>query len=52
MIKIASNYELIPKKRGISWLEKKEKILKTLHSDEEAKVLLVFNGLELDRFTA
>jgi len=49
---MAGNYELIAKKMGVPWSEEIEKILKALYSDEEAQILLVFNGPYLDRFTA
>jgi Pyruvate/2-oxoacid:ferredoxin oxidoreductase delta subunit len=52
MIKMASNYELIAKKMGVPLSEEMEKILKALYSDDEAGILLVFNGPYLDRFTA
>ncbi len=52
MIQMAGNYELIAKKMGVPWSEEMEKILKALYSDEEAHILLVFNGPYLDRFTA
>lgn len=49
---MAGNYELIAKKMGVPWSEEIKKILKALYSDEEAQILLVFNGPYLDRFTA
>ena len=52
MIKMVSNYELIAKKMGVPWSDEMEKILKALYSDDEAQILLIFNGPYLDRFTA
>jgi Pyruvate/2-oxoacid:ferredoxin oxidoreductase delta subunit len=49
---MVENFELVAKKMGVPWSEEMEKILKALYSDEEAQILLVFNGPYLDRFTA
>ncbi len=52
MIKMATNYELIAQKMGVTWSEEMEKIIKALYSPEEAEILLVFSGPYRDRMTA